>query len=183
MIPLPATPTSKGHPEITKPTLFSSIAKIQMSSKIYYVQRHDFQDWEDETGRVHFQSAHATLALANTEAQELLHYILEEEDDYQDGAEIGQDEIQQDGFFKGTIVRVDDEDDDEERSIDLCVITVEETVLHGGIVKPIGDEHGRKRARMDGDEEVSAEDTTPEGETSLDTRGHEARRQQTQSGP
>jgi hypothetical protein len=124
-----------------------------MLSKIYYVQRHDFDDWADETGRVQFQSAHATLALANAEAKELLHYILEEDEDYHEVAEIGQDEIQSDGFYRGTITRADDELGEKgEHYFDLCVVTVEETVLNGGIVQVIGEEQARKRLRTHSEE-------------------------------
>lgn len=120
-------------------------ARITMSSKIYYVQRHDFQDTEDEIGRVHFQSAHATLELANEEAKQLLHYILEEED-YDQRGELQGEGIQPSGMYKGEVRLFQDYTED---SVDTCVVTVEEAVLHGGIVQVVREEQSRKRQRTE----------------------------------
>jgi hypothetical protein len=130
-----------------------------MSSKIYYIQRHDFEDWEDEAGRLSFQSAHATVALANAEAKALLHFIFEEEDEYKDAA-IREEGLLSNGCYQGTIA----EGENSAQPIDLCVVTVEETVLNGGIVKVVGEDQARKRLRTDGEVEVKEDEGSLQGE-------------------
>lgn len=111
-------------------------------------------------GRLHFQSAHATLAQANEEAQALCEYILEEED-HDERGEIMSQGVQPNGFFKGE-VRLSQDDDDE--SIDTCVITVEVTWLQGGTVIPDAEGESRKRQRTDEPEndDVEEEDYSDE---------------------
>jgi hypothetical protein len=119
-----------------------------MSNKIYYVQRHEFDDYDDEFGTVSFQSAHATLESANNEARDLLHYLFDE--DYSEKGVLQDDEEEVvDRTYKG-VIRSRSQDPE---AIDLCVITVEETHLHAGLVYPHGQRpstaESKKRQRTD----------------------------------
>lgn len=146
-----------------------------MSSKIYYVQRHNFQDHEDTIGRVQFESAHATLTSANAEAKELLHFILEEEDE-NDSGEIASEGIQKNGRFRGEVRLFQNYSPE---SVDSCVVTVEETELIGGFVQVAGQEESRKRQRTeeqdeagDDEEENDDEEDDEDEEDEESDKGH-----------
>jgi hypothetical protein len=133
-----------------------------MVSKIYYVVRHDFKNQKDLSGRSSLQSAHATLDLANDEARDLLQEITEaENDDDRKLAQIEQDGLQGDGRYRGAVRLFRDDGQD---TVDLCIVTVEETILNGGIVQVIWEPTRKPRRRMYGDGETleRGEDTEDE---------------------
>lgn len=140
---------------------------VTMVSTIYYVIRHDFQNRKDVLGRMSLLSAHATLDLANDEARDVLQEITEaENDDDRKLAQIEQDGLQENGRYRGAVRLFRD---DQQDTIDLCMVTVEETILNGGIVQVIWEPSRKPRRRTYGDgQELErgemTEDESSEGE-------------------